>query len=269
MHAYYAGSWKAGGLHPLEQGETYTLDLHEDAPPPAYTPAEFETNKNIFFDERPNGDDPGLRRLILPRRPNHIHTLQCMTLEKKNFLHRLDGLSVEIPPKVVGLIHVLTFDLYGSQPPSIDKLPKWEPLPGIDPSIANLHVFADPPSLMTSMQDGKMSLESPALRHPTEAFNALVKLTSHQAFARGIKSSAHSPKLRFQFPEGEIPLIEPSGYETVRRLGLRQIELVSLSISNLLPRDAYKTNSAMSDGDTGCHPPYNCMSGTYPPPNGG
>src|SRR5580700_2355699 len=55
MHAYYAGSWKAGGLHALEQGGTYTLDLHENAPPPAYTPAEFEEDKNLFFDEYPRG----------------------------------------------------------------------------------------------------------------------------------------------------------------------------------------------------------------------
>jgi len=259
MHAYYAGSWKAGGLHPLEQGSTYTLDLHEDAPPPAYPPAKFEENKNIFFDERPRGDDPTLRRLILPRHPNHIHTLQCLKLEKNNFVHRSDDASVEIPPKVLGLIHVLTFDLHGSEPPSIDELPKWEPLPGIDASIANLHIFADPPSLMTAMQNGKMSSESPALRHPTEAFNALVKLTSPKAIARALGCSSHSASLKFQFPAGEIPLIEPSGHE-VQKLGLRQIELVSLSLSNLLPRDAYK--ATMADSDTGCRPPYNCLSGT-------
>ncbi|MGA2590968.1 MAG: hypothetical protein ABSH32_13700 [Bryobacteraceae bacterium] len=266
MHAYYAGSWKAGGLHALEQGSTYTLDLHENVPPPAYPPAEFEENKNLFFDERPRADDPTLRRLILPRRPNHIHTLQCVTLEKKNFVHRSDDSSVEIPPKVVGLIHVLTFDLYGSEPPSIDRLPKWEPLPGIDDSIANLHVFADPPSLMTAMRNGQMSSESPALRHPTEAFNALIKLTSAPAFARGLRSSSHSASLKFQFPAGEIPLVEPSGHEVVQKLGLRQIELVTLALSNLLPRDAHKMGpAAMTDADTGCRPTLNCMSGTYPP----
>ena len=147
-----------------------------------------------------------------------------------------DAPFVEIPKKLVGLIHVLTFDLDGAEAPSIDELPKWQALPDIDSSIANLHVFADPPHAMTAMQNGQMSAESAALRHPTEAFNALLKLTS-----------------------AEFPLIEPSNPEVVRKLGLRQIELVSLSLSNLLPPDAYKTT--MTDADTGTTPPHNCVSG--------
>lgn len=260
MHAYYAGSWKAAGLHELEEGKTYVLDLHDRIEAKSRRPAEFDERKNLIINQCPQDDDPTLRRMILPH-PDLIHTLQCLTLEKKNFVHRAEDLDVEIPPKEVGLIHVLTFYLDSLEPPSIDLLPKWEPLPGIDASIANLHVFADPPSLMTASHNGQMSPESPALRHPTEAFNALIKMTSTQEIARSLKSSSHPARLRFQFPNGEFPLVEPSGHEVVRELGLRQIELVSLSLSNLLPREAYKMS--MTDADTGCRPPYNCMSGVF------
>jgi hypothetical protein len=259
MHAYYAGSWKAGGLHELEQGRTYTLNLHEESVRRDHPPAEFEEDKNLIINQCPDDADRTLRRLVLPRRPNQIHTLQCMTLEKSNFVHRDDAPFVEIPKKLVGLIHVLTFDLDGAEAPSIDELPKWQALPDIDSSIANLHVFADPPHAMTAMQNGQMSAESAALRHPTEAFNALLKLTSAEGVARGLKSSSHSARLKFQIPPSEFPLIEPSNPEVVRKLGLRQIELVSLSLSNLLPPDAYKTT--MTDADTGTTPPHNCVSG--------
>ena len=269
MHAYYAGSWQAGGLHALVEGGAYTLELHENDPAPQYPAAPFDPAKNLIVNECPNETDPTLRRFILPRRPNEIHTLQCMMLEKKNFVHRSEDTFVDIPPRELGLIHVLTFDLYGSEPPSIDKLPKWAPLPGIDHSIANLHVFADPPYRMTGMASGQMGAQSAALRHPTEAFNALMKLTSIPAVVHGLTGSSHPVGLKFQFPPGEYPLLEPSNPKTVRALGLRQIELVSLAVSNLLPPDPAKAGSeSMTDSNTGCRPTLNCSSGIYPCPPG-
>ncbi len=229
----------------LRKGKTYTLDLSTKAARRPHTRSgSLEADRNIFFDEPPrHATSSTLRRLILPRRPNRIKTLQSMTLEQ-NFVHRADDPDIQIPAKVVGLIHVFTFDLYGSEPPSIDLLPKWQPLPGIDASIANLHVFADPPSRMTPMRNGQMSMQSAALHHPTQAFNALLKLTSPKAVARSLNvPEHHSASLQFQFPAGEVPLVDPSDHKIVKELGLRQIELVSLAISNLLPRDAYKVRA--------------------------
>lgn len=243
MHAYYAGTWQQGQLQPLEQGLTYTLNkipVQGTSGPPA----EFDRNTNLCVQGTPTAGNDTIR-LVLPR-PKQIKTLQHMTLQSSNFVGPRTNVDV---PRVLGLVHVLTYDLTPGEPPELDRL-DWIPAPGIiDEHTTNLHIFADPPA--------RMRTRAMTLEHPTEAFACLMRL-------------ANATQFEFHFSADKIPLVEPS--EPVS--GLRKVELVSLAVSNLLSKDQLRevmsknqnpmpgarNNMSMGPGDTGFSSLHNCSA---------
>ncbi len=248
MHAYYAGTWQQGKLQPLEQGLTYTLNkipVQGTSGPPA----EFDRDANLCVQGTPTAGNDTIR-LVLPR-PKQIETLQHMTLQSSNFVGQPTNVDV---PRVLGLVHVLTYDLTPGEPPELDRL-DWIPAPSIiDEHTTNLHIFADPPA--------RMRTRAMTLEHPTEAFARLISLV--------LAPPANAEPFQFQFLSAEIPLVEPS--KPVE--GLRTIELVSLAVSNLLSRDQLRevmskdqnhmpgaqNDMSMGLGDTGFSSLHNCSA---------
>jgi hypothetical protein len=261
MHVYYAGNWRRGELKPLQEGRMYTL-ANIPTQASGNPPAGFDTYDNIWFRADPDDTDPTLRRIRLPR-PEKVATLQHLILQKDNFVGPEDHVSV--PTKTLGLIHVLTYTLDPQNPPRLEGL-DWEPKPSeAAKDTVNLHIFADPPA--------RVSMASMTLKHPTEAFSALVKLIPPDKYP-------NIAQFQFQYLANEIPLAEPD--PTIPG-GLRRIELVSLGVSNLLdegqmqghgvvmkPRKkmamggsktAGEHQMVMGHDDVGCNYPYNCVSG--------
>jgi hypothetical protein len=201
-HAYYAGPWQTGQLKQLTRGATYDLKLaHKDLPDHfADDPA--NRDSNVFVSAPQITPSAKLFATFRLRPlPDEIRTLQRITVQTNNFLNTNDPSVRKIPDRVLGLVHVLTYELSG-QVPTVNGINP--PVAGKDRSIVNLHVFADPP-----LQTGNQLTEG--------AFHDLMSFNP-------------ANPLEFIFPPDEIALVEPSGNVP----GLRTIELVSLASSNLL-----------------------------------
>src|ERR1039458_976953 len=164
--------------------------------------------------------------------PKEIFTLQRVTMQEADFSGRIPG-DIDIPSEF-GAVQVLTFDLDGSAP-SVEGLPEWVPETR---EIVNLHVFAE--------ETNRWNTRS-VLRHPTEEFQNLLRLTQV-----GKKTD-----LDFDYTPGEIPLVEPSTHVPE---GLRRRELVCLAANGLLNKDDPEAMAVGSNVDTGGTMGHPCVS---------
>lgn|ERR1035441_6436393 len=228
-HSHYAGTWEIGGLHKLADGARYVLRGVRKAAPEAH----FDPKYNIIV-EGPLAADVAESvqsswKLPLPK---EIFTLQRVTMQEADFSGRIPG-DIDIP-REFGAVQVLTFDLDGSAP-SVEGLPEWVPETR---EIVNLHVFAE--------ETNRWNTRS-VLRHPTEEFQNLLRLTQV-----GKKTD-----LDFDYTPGEIPLVEPSTHVPE---GLRRRELVCLAANGLLNKDDPEAMAVGSKVDTGGTMGHPCVS---------
>jgi hypothetical protein len=232
-HSHYAGTWQIGGLHKLADGARYVLGGVRKTPPAAY----FDLKYNIYVKSALAPDVGKLvhSSWILPH-PKEIFTSERITIQKSNFSGTIPR-EVQVP-REFGAVQVLTFDLDGSVP-SVEGLPEWVPEAR---EIVNLHVFAEEVNLWNAKS---------VLRHPTDEFQNLIKLTR----------LGQQADLDFDYTPGEIPLVQPSAHLPE---GLRRIELVSLAANGLLNEDDPEVKAKREGVDSGAtmgHPCTNIIIG--------
>jgi hypothetical protein len=242
-HAHYAGSWKEGGLRKLKRDMTYQLTGVKSA---ANKPV-FDPNQNVTIqaDLAANPTPATVHsRWMLPF-PKQLTTLQRITKFDQNvqpprgapqvpgtseFAGNVNGKPYSVTfPRQLGTVQVFTFELDGS-PLGVSSLPEWVPDTG-GPSV-NLHVYAEETHRWTPQK---------ALQHPGKEFEALIGLFDFKG--------AVPPG--FSYIPDEIPLVEPN---TQLPKGLRQIELVCLVVSGLVPYNSDPKAGLGEDGDTIGHP---------------
>jgi len=279
MHAYYAGNWQRGKLEWLDElDEKKNVGVYELRNVHGTKGARpgFDKKDNVIVKPPPRENAPKVRKITLPLHAD-VKTLQHLQLQKNNFdgprqlLAELEKANLVNVPESLGLIHVLTYDVDKGKEPEL-KGSHWKPIPSkTNPRVANLHLFADPPS--------QLSMKGMTMKHPEEAFRALMSL---------MPATFPGRHFDFHYPAKEIPLIEPDHDDDIPK-GLRRIELISLAISNLLDESQIashgvtakgrmpmagragaakmpanqmsKMTMTMNPDDVGCHPPYNCSSG--------